>query len=236
MSNLAIKIREDLKIIANPKAKEGMQRFFKEPLKCYGMKTGDIVKVMKKHLGDATSLGKGGMFALCEELFASGYYEEGIIAGIMADRVAKSFMPGDAATFRRWVEQYVDNWAECDTFCNHAVGDLIQMYPAVAKEVKGWAGSKNRWLKRAAAVSFIVPAKRGEFLEEAFEIADALIGDGDDMVQKGYGWLLKEESRTRQKEVFDFIVARRVTMPRTALRYAIELMPKEMRAEAMRRP
>lgn len=55
------------------------------------------------------------------------------------------------------------------------------------------------------------------------------------MVQKGYGWLLKEESRLHQKEVFDYAVKNRKVMPRTALRYAIELMPKELRSETMKR-
>ncbi|MFH0874439.1 MAG: DNA alkylation repair protein [archaeon] len=60
-----------------------------------------------------------------------------------------------------------------------------------------------------------------------------LLEDSDDMVQKGYGWLLKEESRMHQKEVFDYVIKNKSKMPRTALRYAIELMPKELRAKAM---
>jgi 3-methyladenine DNA glycosylase AlkD len=55
------------------------------------------------------------------------------------------------------------------------------------------------------------------------------------MVQKGYGWLLKEASRHHQAEVFEYVMRNRKIMPRTALRYAIELMPKELRAEAMKK-
>jgi len=62
-----------------------------------------------------------------------------------------------------------------------------------------------------------------------------LLLDGDDLVQKGYGWLLKEESRLHTKEVFDYVVKNRRVMPRTALRYAIELMPKTLKAEAMKK-
>jgi len=109
MSILAAKIREDLRRSADPKAKESMQRFFKEPLNCYGMKTAEIAKIMKAHLGEALALGKAGVFALCEELFASGIYEEGIIAASWADKVAGGFVPGDAATFRGWVERYINN-------------------------------------------------------------------------------------------------------------------------------
>jgi 3-methyladenine DNA glycosylase AlkD len=57
----------------------------------------------------------------------------------------------------------------------------------------------------------------------------------EDLVQKGFGWLLKEESRTKQKEVYEYVLSKRAVMPRTALRYAIELMPQDMRREAMKR-
>ena len=90
-------------------------------------------------------------------------------------------------------------------------------------------------MRRAAAVSLIVPAKHGKFLDNVIEIADRLLTDNDDMVQKGYGWLLKEASRKHRDKVFAYVMRNRKQMPRTALRYAIELMPKEMKAEAMKK-
>jgi 3-methyladenine DNA glycosylase AlkD len=67
------------------------------------------------------------------------------------------------------------------------------------------------------------------------EIADILLHDQDDMVQKGYGWMLKEASRTHQKEVFEYVLKHKDNMPRTALRYAIEKMPAELKNEAMKK-
>ena len=66
-------------------------------------------------------------------------------------------------------------------------------------------------------------------------ISDFLLQDGDDMVQKGYGWLLKEESRKHTQAVFSYIQKNKRKMPRTALRYAIELMPKDLKMQAMRK-
>jgi 3-methyladenine DNA glycosylase AlkD len=90
-------------------------------------------------------------------------------------------------------------------------------------------------MRRAAAVSLIVPAKQGKFLRESMEIASLLLTDTDDMVQKGYGWLLKEASREHTSEIHAFVMENRRRMPRTALRYAIEKMPKDLRAEAMKK-
>ena len=82
-------------------------------------------------------------------------------------------------------------------------------------------------------MSLIIPAKEGKFLEQAFEISNILMADKEDLVQKGYGWLLKVESRVHQREIFNYVLKNKKIMPRTALRYAIEKMPKELRAKAM---
>lgn len=129
--------------------------------------------------------------------------------------------------------QYVSNWASCDTLCNHTVGGFLEDYPQFIPRLRDWARSENRWLRRAAAVSLIVPARRGLFLEDIFAIADILLMDEDDLVRKGYGWMLKAASQAHLNEVFDFVMKHKTIMPRTALRYAIEKMPEEMRKRAM---
>jgi 3-methyladenine DNA glycosylase AlkD len=107
------------------------------------------------------------------------------------------------------------------------------MYPEYLQRLKKWAKSPNRWVKRASAVSLIVPAKKGKFLNDIFVIADILLSDKDDMVQKGYGWMLKAASQAHQKDVFNYIMNKKAIMPRTSLRYAIEKMSPELKALAM---
>jgi 3-methyladenine DNA glycosylase AlkD len=235
MNTILSQIRADLKAATDEKTQQSFQRFFKEQVKYYGVKTDIVGKIAKKHWPHVKALDKQAIFALCEELFRSDYTEEAFIVSFWMPNYIEHLEPGDLATFKLWIECYINNWAKCDGFCNHTIGDLLQKYPKSILEVKNWAKSENRWLKRASAVSLIVPAKKGLFLHDAFEICDVLLADGDDMVQKGYGWLLKEESRVHQKVVFDYVVKNRKVMPRTALRYAIELMPKELKAEAMKK-
>jgi 3-methyladenine DNA glycosylase AlkD len=71
------------------------------------------------------------------------------------------------------------------------------------------------------------------FLNDIFEIANTLLTDKHDLVQKGYGWMLKAASQAQEKEVFDFVMSKKSIMPRTALRYAIEKMPPELKSRAM---
>jgi len=191
--------------------------------------------LQKKYWQEIKDCAKEDIFLLCEKLYSFGYFEESFIAAIWLPELSSQFKPGDLKIFKQWIERYINNWAKCDTFCNHTVGEFIEKYPRYIRELKIWAKSGNRWMKRAAAVSLIIPAKKGMFLNDIFQIADLLLTDKDDMVQKGYGWLLKEASRMHQKEVFDYVIKNRERMPRTSLRYAIELMSKPLKTEVMRR-
>ena len=228
-------IRQELAAHADPERRRSSQRFFKEEIRCYGMKTATAVTIAKKYWKKIRSREKQEIFGLCEELYRSGMMEEAFVVSQWAQMLGERFEPGDIAVFRHWIDTYITNWAACDGLCNHAVGDLVVRYPEHIEELKRWAQSDNRWMRRAAAVSLIVPAKRGEFLDEAIAIADLLLADTDDLVQKGYGWLLKEASREHTDEVFSYVMRNKRVMPRTALRYAIELMPKDLKAEAMKK-
>jgi 3-methyladenine DNA glycosylase AlkD len=228
-------IRQEFAAHADPVIRKNGQRFFKEEVRCYGMKTATGISIAKKYWKEVKSREKQEIFKLCEELYSSGMMEEAFVVSEWALRLADRYEPDDIAVFRHWVDTYITNWATCDGLCNHAVGDFIVRYPEKIEELRRWTQSENRWMRRAAAVSLIVPAKRGMFLAEALAIADLLLTDTDDMVRKGYGWLLKEASRKHTDEVFSYIMANKREMPRTALRYAIELMPKDLKAEAMKK-
>lgn len=233
MDPVIVRIRQELEARADPEIRQASKRFFREEIVCYGMKTATVIAIAKKYWKEVKGRPKAEIFNLCEELYRSGYMEESFIVSEWAHALSGRYEREDLAVFRHWIETYITNWASCDGFCNHTMGDFIDQYPEFADELKRWTQSENRWMRRAAAVSLIVPAKRGRFLDASMEIADLLLTDKDDLVQKGYGWLLKEASRKHTDEIFSYVMENRKVMPRTALRYAIELMPKELKVKAM---
>jgi 3-methyladenine DNA glycosylase AlkD len=228
-------VRQELQQNADEKTRESSQRFFKEKVKVHGVKSALVKKIAAKYLREIKDRDKKEIYSLCENLLQADYGEEAFVAFEWAYSLQRKYVPEDFAVFERWVDQYVDNWAKCDTLCNHTLGSFVEMYPEFIGNLRSWARSENRWLRRASAVTLILPARKGLFLNEIFEISDILLMDRDDMVQKGYGWMLKEASKKHQVEVFDYVMRWKAKMPRTALRYAIEKMPLEMRRKAMER-
>ena len=235
MENILNQVRQKLSESSSEKERESGLRFFREEIHLYGIKSAVVGQISKEFLNQIRGYDKAEIFALCEELWQSGMMEESFIACDWSYAVRKEYQPDDFKVFEKWVKNYVSNWASCDTLCNHTVGTFIDMYPGFLTGLKEWTTSTNRWVKRASAVSLVIPARQGRYLDDIFEIADRMLTDRDDMVQKGYGWMLKEASKAHQEEVFRYVMKHRSDMPRTALRYAIEKMPPELKQEAMKR-
>lgn len=229
------KVRKELSAHSDEKTKSSSQHFFKESITCYGVKSAIVGKIAKENFQLVKECSKSEIFSICEEFWKSEMLEESFIACNWSYFVHKKFEADDLVIFENWVSNYISNWASCDTFCNHTLGEYFEMFPDKLYVLKGWALSPNRWMKRASAVSLIIPAKKGLFLNDVFEICDTLLTDSDDMVQKGYGWLLKSADHSHRTEVFNYVLKNKQFMPRTSLRYAIEKMPKEMKAEAMKK-
>jgi len=232
-SNIISAIRQELEQQVDARTRDSFQSFFKEKVTAYGVKIATVNRIASKYFRDVKPLGKIEIFALCEGLLKPDYMEEAFIAFEWAYRLRGEYQPEDFVVFENWLNNYVNNWAKCDTLCNHTIGSFVEKYPQYIANLKGWTSSENRWLRRASAVTFVLPARKGQFLEDVFQIADSLLQDGDDLVQKGYGWMLKEASKPYQKEVYDYVMCNNKLMPRTALRYAIEKMPEDLRRSAM---
>lgn len=226
-------LQNELDQCSSPEAKQSGERFFKEPVNLRGLKSAMVTAIGKKYYKQLSNTSKENVFELCEKLWQSGFMEDTFIAGQWAYNCRKNFTSDDIKRFEYWVNNYLNNWASTDSLCNHTIGALIEMYPEHLATLKKWTQSSNRWTRRAAAVSLIVPAKKGMFLDDVFEIALLLLTDKDDMVQKGYGWMLKVVTNKHQTEVFNFVMNNKADMPRTALRYAIEKMPESLKRQAM---
>ncbi len=236
MNKIISQIRKELKQGCDPNYKQGEIKFFKEPIKTYGTRSPVTKKIAQKYWNQIKHLDKKQIFELAEELMKSGYIQEIGIGTSWAGKLRKQYTKQDFKVFESWLKKYISNWANCDMFCTHALAYLITDFPEFLPRLNSWAKSKNRWVKRASAVILIYPVrKEKKYLNKIFEIANILLLDQDDMVQKGYGWMLKEASNVYQKQVFNYVIKNKHNMPRTSLRYAIEKMPESMRKTAMKK-
>ena len=233
--NIVERIKERLIEEVEEGYKEGVQNYFNNDIKNYGVRTPIVRRLGRELFKEIREEPKDEIFELCEELLDTDISENRTIAFQWAFRIKKRYEKKDFDRFERWLENYVHNWGACDDLCTHAFGELLYQYPEFISRVKEWTQSDNMWKRRAAAVIMIYSIRREDRLDDIFEIADLLFYDEEDLVQKGYGWMLKVTADNHRKEVFEYVMENKHDMPRTSLRYAIEKMPKDMKKEAMKK-
>jgi len=131
MSDILNRIRQTLIESSNEKTRKQSEYFFKEKVTFYGVRSATIQKISKEFFAEIKDKPKAEIFAACEKLWQSGYMEESFVACDWSERLTKKFEPSDFEILERWIKNYVNNWASCDSLCNHTVGDFVMSKKAV---------------------------------------------------------------------------------------------------------
>lgn len=216
--------RAELRAAANPNFARSVRLFFKEPVNPYGVRTPQIREIARLVYRELKHWPIADRDRIMTELWKSGMLEEGVLAAHVYRRFAKSCAEREFRLFEQWVNRYVTNWSHCDGVGTWLIAASIMNRPELAGELVPWTKSKNRWKRRAAAVSLVQEAKNGRNTETILQVSDLLLCDAEDMVRKGVGWLLKETYPKRPRDVLAFLDPRRTTAPRLVLRLAAEKM------------
>lgn len=122
----------------------------------------------------------------------------------------------------------VNNWDLVDLSCREVVGGYLLAKGGSWAPLKKLARSGLLWDRRIAMVSTWTFTHAGN-TEPTFELAELLLGDDHDLMHKAVGWMLREAGKVDPDRLDEFLLAHASEMPRTALRYAIERMPPEVR-------
>ena len=229
-------IRAGLRAQADEEFRKGVENFFREPVDAYGVRGPEVKIVARGAWREVKTWPDTALSKLATELWKSGKIEEAGIAILLYRRRVKQCGAREFKLFERWIDRYVHNWASCDGVASWLLAASIGNEPALIGQLDAWVNSRNRWKRRAAVVALLQEAKRGRNAAAIFRTAGALLGDPDDMVQKGVGWVLKETYPKKPAEVMKFLLPRAARTPRLVLRLAAEKMTPADRARLLGRP
>lgn len=221
-----------LKEIADPARVEEVTRYFhpdpnagSNDNKILGVSIGKIFPVAKKFVEMP--------LAEVEKLLDSPYYEVRMGAVSIMDFQArnKKITPEQRkALYDLYIRRHdrINNWDLVDRAAPHVVGAYLADKPRDV--LYKLARSRNPWERRTAIVStwyFI----RANDVDDTFGIAEILVNDKHELVQKGVGSWLREAGKRDQKQLVRFLEKHAGTMPRTMLRYAVEKLPAAQRTK-----
>jgi len=166
----------------------------------------------------------------CLALLDSKFHEARMVGVLGLMRLARR---ADAPTRRRLARAYVshpgvNNWDLIDVTAPHVVGASV-LERGASSELEKLARSKSLWKRRIAIVSTFAHLRSGD-VSTTLRIAERVVDDTHDLMHKATGWLLREVGKRDLPALERFLERHAATMPRTALRYAIERMTPQRRA------
>ena len=154
---------------------------------------------------------------------------------------------------------FINNWDLVDLSCYPLLGEwLLDRDRTLLYDLA--RNGQTIWEQRIGIVSTMTFIRHGQ-LDDTFAIADILLHHPHDLIHKAVGWLLREAGKRNKAALEDYLLGpdpaagtphpdpaettdgdrqrgrapRYQTMPRTALRYAIERFPEAERQQYLKK-
>ncbi len=219
---------------ADPSQVSGLSRFFKtgpgqygEGDKFLGIKVPVTREVVK-------ACWRGTSMEDIRECIESEYHELRLSALLALVQIfhSKKALRQECVDFYLAHTARINNWDLVDLSCYPLLGEWLldkdrSLLYSLARE------GKTIWEQRIGIVSTMTFIRHGQ-LDDTFAIADILLHHPHDLIQKAVGWLLREAGKRDKEALTSFLAGRCAGMPRTMLRYAIEMFPEEERKKYLK--
>jgi len=206
----------------------------------YGVRMPEIEKIVKSvhakfecKYDDAVEVFRKLTRTNVEELKFAGFF--------LLNRFKKNFNEGTVELIKEEYSEHCHTWSHCDSTCVRLLGPYLgkKGNESLAKKtIDEWSESNNLWIKRASMVILLkITMMRKDFDEDyVFELVEKMIKYSEaNYVEKGIGWLLKTCSRYKPEVIIAYLSKNKKNLSRLILRYASEKLPKETRAEILKK-
>ena len=223
------RIRRALRAKADPARGKLYQGFFKTGPGEYG--EGDrFLGVIVPETRRLVREFRGAPLEVSAALLESPWHEERLLGLLLAvERYRRGDDAERARVYRFYTANFgrINNWDLVDVTAEHVTGAHLWERPRGV--LLRWARSSHLWTRRIALLSTFHFIRKGDF-EWTLRLSELYLKDGEDLIHKATGWLLREVGKRDVGALRAFLRRHSASMPRTALRYAIErLSPAERR-------
>lgn len=238
MSSQLETLRAELREFANPRRAQDLSWFFKTDPGGYG--EGDrflglTVPQTRSVAANHLKLGR----AELDELSQSEFHEDRFCAVVILTKQFEraKIEPLRGELFNYYLSLYdtgsINNWDLVDVSANR-FGRYWENDPDRINKLLQRTKSENLWVQRSAVILTFPMIANFDF-EPTVAVCTALVDHKHDLIHKAVGWAMREVGKRELTPLREFLDAHAATMPRTALRYAIEKLSEKERGDWLSR-
>ncbi|HTE25494.1 DNA alkylation repair protein [Flavitalea sp.] len=216
---------EQLTFLASQKASKN-SKFFSDDNpdnKFLGVRMADIFLLAKHHMQMPIEE--------IQKLLNNDFYEVRVGAVSIMDFEARNKKISEEqkkALYQLYIKHHdrINNWDMVDRSAPFVVGGYL--FDKSRAPLYKLAKSKNVWERRTAIVSTYFFIRQND-LDDTFKIAEILVHDKHDLINKAVGSWVREAGKRDEARLLGFLDKYGKTMPRVTLRYAIEKLDNKVK-------
>ena len=224
-SELADLITDELHAVASPVRAIQEKAYLKSDLDFLGASVWEIRRVVKAFVKGAAPLTHDRLNGLVEALWAKPIFERRMAAAVLLELHPKLLSPGDLPLIERLLRESL-TWALVDWLSGDVVGAILaRSRVEVAPVLDRWASDPDFWIRRSSLLAELRFVKAGGDLASFLRRADAMLDEKEFFIRKAIGWVLREVSKKRPREVIAWIGPRTHRASGVTMREAVRYLP-----------
>ena len=228
---MARTIETELKEVSTPERAAAEKRYLKSDMVFLGSTLGDMRRVAKA-IAKEENLELDALTGLVEELWSKPVFDRRMVGVILLELHRTKLGPRDLPLIEDLIRES-KTWALVDGLAADVASEI-----ALRHRIKGkldrWARDEDFWIRRSSLLAELKPLKRDAPFGPFAARADAMLEETEFFIRKAIGWVLREMSKRRPQEVYDWIAPRTHRASGVTMREAVKYLEPEQSAHLMR--
>ncbi|MFT3916477.1 MAG: DNA alkylation repair protein [Anaeromyxobacteraceae bacterium] len=234
MPTQADALLDALRAVAVPARAEGEKRYLRSSRIHLGASMPAIRKVARTHRRAHPDLPRAALLALCDDLWARGIHEGCMLAVELLDAHQDTLAAADLAVLERYLRD-AHTWAIVDSLAASVAGPLVERFPRLERTLDRWARDEDFWIRRSALLAFLLALREGRGdLARFGRLAEPMLEEREFFIRKAIGWVLRDTSRRRPREVAAWLLPRAARASGLTVREATKHLPPRDRAAILK--
>jgi 3-methyladenine DNA glycosylase AlkD len=197
------RIKRELKRAGTRERAEGEKRYLKiDDLDFLGATLPDIRRVVGS-IAKNQPLEHHDLAALVEDLWGTRVFDLRMAAAILLEMRSVQLDARDVEMIERFIRDS-RTWALVDVLAGDVVG-AVALRHRFRRTLDRWAKDDDVWIRRSSLLAELRPLKSGHAFEPFARRADAMLGEREFFIRKAIGWVLRDMSKERPDEVYEWI-------------------------------
>jgi 3-methyladenine DNA glycosylase AlkD len=230
VAKVARRIEAELRSAGNRDRAVGEKRYLKSDLAFLGCTLGDMRRIARTTF-TGESLTVEDVRGLVPELWGKPLFERRMTAIILLELHASALGVADLTLIESLIRQS-ETWALVDGLAEDVTGEIALRH-RVKQRLDRWARDADFWVRRSSLLAELKPLRAGAPFRPFADRADAMLDETEFFIRKAIGWVLRETSKKRPHEVYEWIAPRTHRASGVTMREAVKYLDSKKATRLM---